>query len=70
VVNDHYVSAYGTGIESFEGYVEATMTVDDGELKGYVYVVTVTMKLGDTAMTVTTRTTVTFDTPTEGGTVV
>ncbi len=68
MVDDHYKSAYGTGIESFDGYVEATMV--DGELKSYVYVVTVTVKLGDTLMTVNTRTTVTFDTPTEGGTVV
>jgi hypothetical protein len=69
-VADHYQSVYGAEIQHFEGYVEATMTVDDGELEGYVYVVTVTVKLGDKAMTVTTRTTVTFDTPTEGGTVV
>ena len=63
-----YQATYGTSLETFEGYVEAT--VKDGELVSYDYHYTISFSVAGLPMTVTATTSVTFDTPTEGGSVV
>ena len=67
-LNSRYQSTYGRPIDTFDGYVEAT--IKDGKLESYTYVTTVTLTVGNLPMTVTSSTSVTFDTPVEGGEVV
>ncbi len=59
-LNSQYKSMYGSNIDTFNGYIDAT--VADGVLKSYVYNVDATLKINNETLTISIRMTVTFDT--------
>ena len=64
-LNSQYKSTYGANIDTFDGYVDATVV--DGVLKSYVYKVDTTLKINNQTLTISVNMTVTFDKLQENG---
>ena len=63
--NEEYMNAYGTAIDQFTGYIDATVV--DGKLMSYVYYVNNTLTVNGVTLTITITTTVTFTELVEDG---
>jgi hypothetical protein len=64
-LEEQYYDSYGSGIDSFTGYIDATVV--EGKLMAYTYHVYNTLKLDGATMTITVDYTVTFSELVEGG---
>lgn len=64
-LEEQYYDSYGSGIDSFSGYVDATVV--EGKLMAYTYHVYNTLKLDGETMTITVDYTVTFSELVENG---
>ena len=64
-LEEQYKASYGSGIDTFKGYIDATMA--DGKLMSYTYHVYTTLKLEGQTMTITVDYTVVFSDLVEDG---
>ena len=64
-LEEQYYDSYGSGIDSFSGYIDATVV--DGKLMAYTYHVYTTLKIDGKTMQINVDYTVEFSELTEDG---